>query len=53
MSETVPNTPPVEPAAAPVAPVSFLDRWRADVEAAARAIGVDAEKLWALIKEHM
>ncbi len=50
-----PTTPPApEPAPAPpAAPVSFLARWRADVEAAAQAIGVDVEKLWALIKEHM
>ena len=54
MSETTVTTPvPVpDPVAVPAAP-SLLARWRADVEAEAKLIGVDIEKLWALVKEHM
>ena len=48
MSEPV-TTQPVQPPA----PESMLARWRADIEAEAKALGVDVEKLWALVKEHM
>lgn len=54
MSET--NTPAVAapaPEAAPASPPSILTRLRNDVEAFAKQIGVDAEKLWTLVKEHM
>ena len=49
MSEPVTTTTPV----ATPAPESMLARWKADIEAEAKALGVDVEKLWALIKEHM
>lgn len=50
MSET--SVPQPEVQAAP-SPSSLLERLRADVAAEAKALGVDVEKLWALIKEHM
>lgn len=54
MSET--NTPAVAaplPEAVAASPPSILARLRNDVEEFAKQIGVDAEKLWALVKEHM
>ncbi len=55
MSEFVtPVEVPVVAAAPVAAPAtSMLARWRADIEAEAKALGVDIEKLWALVKEHM
>ena len=52
MSETT-TTETAAPVMQTPAPSSLLARWRADIEAEAKALGVDVEKLWALVKEHM
>ncbi len=53
MSETTQTTTETPAAPPATVPVSFLARWKADIEAEAKVLGVDAEKLWALVKEHM
>ncbi len=51
MSEVVTTTPSTD--ADSTTPVSIIARLRVAIEAEAKAIGVDAEKLWNLVKEHM